>query len=105
MLNYPELVKELKEKDEYIITKLAIYHELTSSVDIEDVLPEDVNKIVEYLYDIYLYNDNMNYLYPKLAETALNICDYELSNFLSLIQENGDEFKKQILTEFYSLCK
>lgn len=97
MLNYSELLRQLKKKEEHIITKLAIYHELTSSVDIEEVLPEDVDEIVEYLHNIYLNNDNMSYRYPKVAEAALSICDYELSNLLSSIHEDSNKLEKEIL--------
>lgn len=99
MTNYVTLLKELKEKDEYIITKLAIYHELTSSPNIKRMSLENIDTIVEYLHDIYLTNDDLNYLYPKVAEAALNVCNCKLSKLLSSIQENSDELEEQILYE------
>lgn len=99
MTNYMTLLKELKEKDEYIITKLTIYHELTSSSDIKRMSLENIDNIVEYLHNIYLTNDDLNYLYPKVAEAALNVCNCKLSKLLSSIQENSDELEEQILYE------
>ena len=46
MLKYALLLKQLKKKDNYIITKLSIYYELSSLTNIEELLPEDINEIV-----------------------------------------------------------
>ena len=42
MINYVELTKRLKEKDEYIVSKLSIYHELSSLTNVEELAAEDV---------------------------------------------------------------
>ena len=60
MLNYIELVKELEKKDEYIITKLSIYYELSSLTYIDELPAEDVAEIIEYLHNIYLSNDELS---------------------------------------------
>lgn len=99
MLNYTEIVKQLKEKDEYSITKLAIYYELSVANSAKNLSNEDINEIVDYLHDIYFGNDDIDYLYHKLVEAALNVCDYDLNNLLSSIRENSDELEEQILDE------
>ena len=96
-------MKQLKEKDEYAITKLAIYYELSSVESAKDLSNEDIGEIVDYLHDIYFSNDDLNYLYPKLVEAALNVFDYDLNALLSSIIENRDELEKQILDELYSM--
>ena len=48
MINYVELTKRLKEKDEYIISKLSIYHELASLTNVEELAAEDVDEIAVY---------------------------------------------------------
>ena len=77
------------------------YHELSSLTSIEELAAEDVDEIVEYLHSIYMDNDDMDYLYPKVAEAALEVCDYDLKKFLTSIRENGDELEEQILDELY----
>lgn len=99
MLNYLETVKQLKEKDEYAITKLAIYYELSSVSSAKNLSNEDIGEIVDYLHDIYFSNDDLNYLYPKLVEAALNVFDYDLNALLSSIRENQDGLEEPILDE------
>lgn len=103
MLNYSEVVKQLKEKDKYAITKLAIYYELSSVDSAKDLSNEDIEEIVDYLHDIYFSNDDLNYLYPKLVEAALNVFDYDLNALLSSIRDDQDELEEQILDELDSM--
>lgn len=103
MLNYSEVVKQLKEKDEYAITKLAIYYELSFLDSAKDLSNEDICEIVDYLHDIYFSNDGVNYFYPKLVEAALNVFDYDLNVLLTSIRENRDELENQILDELDSM--
>ncbi len=99
MTNYVELTKQLKEQDKYIISKLSIYHELSSLTSIEELVAEDVNEIVEYLHNIYMNNDNMSYRYPKVAEAAAEVCNCDLQKLLSSIRKNSTELEEQILTK------
>lgn len=103
MLNYPEIVKQLEEKDEYAMTKLAIYHELSSLTYIEELSAEDIIEIIEYLHNIYMNNDDMSYRYPKVAEASLYICNYDLNVLLTSIKENQEELENQILDKLDSI--
>ena len=53
MLNYQEAVKQLEEKDEFAITKMSIYHELSCASSAKNISNEDMNEIVDCLQDIY----------------------------------------------------
>lgn len=99
MVNYTALVKQLKEQDEYIISKLSIYHELSSLTNVEELAAEDVDEIVEYLHNIYMDNDDMSYRYPKVAEAAAEVCNCDLQRLLYSIRKNGIELEEQILTK------
>lgn len=48
MINYVELTKRLKEKDEYIVIKLYIYSTLSSLVNIEELAPDEMNEIIDF---------------------------------------------------------
>ena len=99
MINYVELTKRLKEKDEYIVSKLSIYHELSSLTNVEELAAEDVNEIVEYLHNIYMNNDEMSYAYPKVAEAAAEVCNCDLQELLFSIRKNSTKLEEQILTQ------
>ena len=99
MVNYTALVKQLKEQDEYIISKLSIYHELSSLTNVEELAAEDVNEIVEYLHNIYMNNDEMSYAYPKVAEAAAEVCNFDLQGLLHSIRKNSAKMEEQILTQ------
>lgn len=99
MINYAALLKQLKEQDEYIISKLSIYYELSALTNVEELAVEEVDEIVEYLHNIYMNNEDMSYRYPKLAEAVAEVCDYDLQELLSSIQKNGTELEEQILTQ------
>lgn len=99
MINYVELTKRLKEKDEYIVSKLSIYHELSSLTNVEELAAEDVNEIVEYLHNIYMNNDEMSYAYPKVAEAAAEVCNFDLQGLLHSIRKNSAKMEEQILTQ------
>ena len=99
MVNYTALVKQLKEQDEYIISKLSIYHELSSLTSIEELAAEDVDEVVEYLHNIYMNNDNMSYRYPKVAEAVDEVCNCDLQELLFSIRKNSTELEEQILTK------
>ncbi len=99
MINYVELTKRLKEKDEYIVSKLSIYHELSSLTNVEELAAEDVNEIVEYLHNIYMNNDEMSYAYPKVAEAAAEVCNFDLKGLLHSIRKNSAKMEEQILTQ------
>lgn len=99
MTNYTELVKQLKEQDEYIISKLSIYHELFSLTSIEELAAEDVDEIVEYLHNIYISNGEISYRYPKVAVTAAEVCNCDLQELLFSIRKNSTELEEQILTK------
>ena len=85
MLDYKAIVKELEEKEEYAINKLGIYYELYMTTDTEGCSNEDINEIVNY------------------AIAAVRLCNYSLKQILTSIRENGDEFNKQILTEYNAI--
>ena len=101
MTNYVELIKQLEKQDERIISKLSIYYELSAYTDLAELPAEDIDEVVEYVHNIYLSNDDMDYLYPKVAEAALEVCDYDLQQLLTSIRENGDELEEQILEELF----
>lgn len=101
MTNYVELTNQLEEQDKNIITKLAIFHELSSLIGIEDLPSEDVNEMVEYLHTIYLNNDDTDFLYPKVACAALQVCDFSSDKLLSFIRENSEELEEKILDILY----
>lgn len=105
MLNYAEAVKELQEKDMWAVDKLGLYFELTMVADLIGCSNEDFNEIVDYLHDIYFDNDETDFRYPGYATAAAMISDYNCSNILASIRENGEQFKKQILEKFKSLCE
>ena len=101
MTNYAELTKQLKEQDEHIVTKLSIYHELSAYTSIAELPAEDVDEIIEYLHDIYFSNSDMDYLYPKVAEAALEACNYDAQQLLTSIRENSEELEDQIFEGIY----
>ena len=101
MTNYVELSKQLKEQYINRITKLAIFHELSSSIGIEEMSVEDVNEIVEYVHNIYLNNDNTDFIYPKVAYATLRVCNFSSDKLLSSIRENSKELEEQILDILY----
>lgn len=103
MLNYPEIVKQLEEKDEYAMTKLAIYHELSCASSAKNLSNEDMNEIVDCLQDIHFSNDESDYLYPQFAVAALYICNYDLNVLLTSVRENREELESQILDELDSM--
>ena len=99
MINYVELTKRLKEKDEYIVSKLSLYHEISSLTNVEELAAEDVNEIVEYLHNIYMNNDEMSYRYPKVAEAAAEVYNFDLQELLHSIRKNSTKLEEQILTQ------
>jgi len=99
MLRYSRIVNELKKKDQYAITKLAIYYELSSANSTKIISNRKLNIIVNYLHNIYFSNDKMSYLYPRLVEAALHVCNYNLTELLSDIQEDKYELEYRILDE------
>ncbi len=103
MLDYKAIVKELEEKEEYAINKLGIYYELYMTTDTEGCSNEDINEIVNYLHDIYFDNDETDFGYLGFAIAAVRLCNYSLKQILTSIRENGDEFNKQILTEYNAI--
>lgn len=104
MLNYPELVKELQEKDEWAVDKLGLYFELTMIADTTGCSNEDFNEVVNYLHDIYMNNDETDFRYLGFATAAARICNYDLSTLLTSIRENSDELREQILAEYNAIC-
>ena len=105
MLNYPELVKKLQEIDMWAVDKLGLYFELTMAADPTGCSNEDFNEIVDYLHDIHMDHDETDFRYPGYATAAALISDYNCSNILASIRENGEQFRKQILEKFKSLCE
>ena len=100
MRNYGILVKQLKEKDKYIIPKLAIYHELSSLTYIEELSAEDITEIIEYLHNVYLGNE-LNYQYPKIAKVASELCHFDLQELLLCIRKDDSRLEQQILDKLF----
>ncbi|WP_305113409.1 hypothetical protein [Thomasclavelia cocleata] len=96
MINYVELTKRLKEKDEHIITKLYIYNSLLSLVNIGELTP---NEIIDFLNEIYLDIDTTACVYSEVEEAILVFCNYDLQKLLSCIRADSDRFKEQILED------
>ncbi len=103
MTDYVELSKQLEVQDVNIITKLAIFHELSSSIGIEEMSIEEVNEIVEYVHNIYLNNDNTDFIYPKVAYATLRVCNFSSDKLLSSIRENRKKLEEQILDILYEI--
>lgn len=99
MINYVELTKRLKEKDEYIVIKLYIYSTLSSLVNIEELAPDEMNEIIDFLNEIYLDIDTTAYVYSEVEEAILVFCNYDLQKLLSCIRADSDRFKEQILED------
>lgn len=99
MINYVELTKRLKEKDEHIITKLYIYNSLLSLVNIEQLTPDEINEIIDFLNEIYLDIDITACVYSEVEEAILVFCNYDLQKMLSCIRADSDRFKEQILED------
>jgi len=95
MLNYPELVKELEEKDENAVNKLTIYRKI--SPYILNMSIEDINVVVDYLHDTYFNIDDINCSYFVFVDAALYVCNDDLSNLLFLIRNNSTKLEEQIL--------
>lgn len=100
MINYVELTKRLKEKDEHIITKLYIYNSLLSLVNIGELTP---NEIIDFLNEIYLDIDTTACVYSEVEEAILVFCNYDLQKLLSCIEADSDRFKEQILEDLVLL--
>ena len=81
------------------ISKLSIYYELASLTNIEKLAAEDVDEIVEYLHNIYMNNDEMSYVYPKVAGAAAEVCNFDLQGLLHSIRKNSAKLEEQILTQ------
>ncbi len=101
MTDYIELTKQLEVQDVNMITKLAIFHELSSSIGIEEMSVEEVNEIVEYIHNIYLNNNNTDFIYPKVAYATLGVCNFSSDKLLSSIRENSKKLGEQILDILY----
>ena len=43
----------------------------------------------------------MDYLYPKVAEAALEACNYDAQQLLTSIRENSEELEDQIFEGIY----
>lgn len=97
MINYVELTKRLKEKDEYIVIKLYIYSTLSSLVNIEELAPDEMNEIIDFLNEIYLDIDTTACVYSEVEEAILVFYNYDLQKLLSCIRADSDRFKEQIL--------
>ncbi len=101
MLRYSKIVGKLKKEDEYAIAKLAIYHEIFSPNYTGIASNKKINIIVDYLHNIYLSNGDMDYLYPRVAGAALEVCNYNVQKLFTSIQENGDKLEEEILEALY----
>ncbi len=99
MINYVELTKRLKEKDEYIVIKLYIYSTLSSLVNVEELAPDEINEIIDFLNGIYLDIDITACIYSEVLEDILEFCKYDLQELLSCIRADSDKFKEHILED------
>ena len=80
----------------------AVRGEPVKGIDVEDMEKqdtEDVDEIVEYLHNIYMNNDEMSYAYPKVAEAAAEVCNFDLQGLLHSIRKNSAKMEEQILTQ------
>lgn len=101
MLKYVKLANELNKCDEYAIIKLAIYHEISSANFGGMISNKKISKIVDYLHNVYFSNGDMDYLYPKVAGVALEICNGNLPKLYDYIEKDGDELEGRILDLVY----
>ena len=68
-----------------------------SLVNIEQLTPDEVNEIIDFLNEIYL--DITVCVYSEIEEAILVFCNYDLQKLLSCIRADSNRFKEQILED------
>ncbi len=68
-----------------------------SLVNIEQLTPDEINEIIDFLNEIYL--DITVCVYSEIEEAILVFCNYDLQKLLSCIRADSNRFKEQILED------
>lgn len=97
MLDYQQVVKQLKEKDEQFIEKLSIYQEMSLyPVELDEVSVKDVNEVVDYLHNIYIHNGVNSVVCSVVVTTALELCDYDIKEVQRCIRDYSEWLEDRI---------
>ena len=96
MIDYLNIMMNLQKNDEYIISKLTIFYEFYSIVDTNEfnkLSIENINDIIDFLHSVYIEYKHSNYMYPKLSDAALEVCNDDLRCLLDIILNGTSDDK------------
>ena len=103
MINYKEISKQLETQYNYqIISKLTIFHELESVVNEENLTDEEINNLIDTIYDFYISSKLQGFNTISISSSLLEISNKYggLRQCTKLLSERNDKFIEDLEIAF-----